>query len=271
MARGVGAMRRQRRQGRAVLCAAAALALVVLAPSRAEARGCREVSDIVGEEKCTRYGGKWALEQEFGVSFDFGMRYSEISTSGSNFTEVNDKKGRPAGYQTFRYPGEALGVKSLSALGAAGGISLFLYHQLYMRFEGSLAFGSVSTASFTASNGVKLFKDDGLDVTMFQAGIIPVGYRIPLGRAALRGEVLTGFVQTQVDHRTEAAGLPSAVSASETRILIEPRLAGDIWFTQHISFGVYGGVNILDTDGRGRAFGITLAWHNRSFDGDTSF
>ena len=82
---------------------------------------------------------------------------------------------------------------------------------------------------------------------------------------------MTGFAETQIDHRADAAGLPSTMSASETRILVEPRLAADIWFTQHISFGVYGGMNVLDTDGRSRAFGISLAWHYRSFDGDTSF
>lgn len=248
----------------------AALALLLLVPARAEARGCREVSDIVGEEKCTRYGGAWSLEGQLPFSFHFGMRYADLSTSSTNFTEDNDKKSRPPGYTSFSYRGDALGVKSLSTFGAAGGFGFFVYDQLYMGFEGSFGLGSVSTATFTASNGVKLSKDDGLDVTVFHGGI-PVGYRIPLGRAALRGELMTGFVQTQIDHHVDAAGLPSTMSASETRILVEPRLAADIWFTQHITFGVYGGVNVLDTDGRSRAFGISLAWHNRSFDGDTSF
>ena len=250
--------------------AATLAVLAALVPARAEARGCREVSDIVGEEKCTRYGAGWAIEGELPFVFHFGMRYADLSTSNTTFTEDNDKRGRPAGYNSFRYSGDALGAKSLATLGASGGFSFFLYDQLYMGFEGSFGVGSASTATFTTSNGVKLSRDDGLDVTVFQAGI-PVGYRIPLGRAALRGEIMTGFADMQIDHRAEAVGLPSTVSASETRILIEPRIAADIWFTQHISFGVYGGMNVLDTDGRSRSLGISLAWHNRSFDGDTSF
>ena len=248
----------------------ATLALLALLPRRAEARGCREVSDVVGEEKCTRYGAAWSIEGQLPFLFRFGMRYGELSTSSTSFSEDNDKQGRPAGYKSFAYSGDALGVKSLSTLGVDGGFSFFLHDQLYMGFEGSLGLGNASTATFTASNGVRLSRDSGVDLIVFHGGI-PVGYRIPLGRAALRGEIMTGFAATQIDHRTDAVGLPSTVSASETRILVEPRLAADIWFTQHISFGFYGGVNVLDTDGRSRAFGISLAWHNRSFDGDTSF
>lgn len=260
--------------GRAIRFAATmlavTLALVCLLPSRAEAKGCTEVSDIVGEQRCTRYGGAWSIEHSFPVNFHFGMRYSQVSTASTTFAEQINKQKRPSGYQAYRYSGESLGVKSLSGIGIDGGISFFLYRQLYMGMEGAYTLGTASTASFTTASGVKLFNDSGLNVSIFHGGL-PIGYRIPLGRAALRGEVLTGIISTTVDHRVEAQGLPSTGSASETRLLVEPRLAADIWFTQHISFGAYGGVNVLDTDGRGRAFGISLAWHGRSFDGDTSF
>lgn len=248
----------------------ALVALVVLVPSRAEARGCREVSDVVGEEKCTRYGGLWSLEGQLPILSHFGMRYDELSTSGAGFSEQINKESRPPGYKAFSYQGDALGVKSLTTLGIDGGLSFFIYRQLYMGFEGSVGIGNVSTASFTASNGVKLFRDSGIDVVSIHGGI-PVGYRIPLGRAALRTEIVTGFATIDVEHRTDTPGLPSTVTATQTRVVVEPRMAADIWFTQHISFGFYGGVNVLDFDGRSRGFGISLAWHNRSFDGDTSF
>jgi hypothetical protein len=255
---------------RAAFAFAFAFALVGLVPSRALASGCREVSDIVGEQHCNRYGSLWSLEQTVPMIFRFGMRYSQLSTADTTFTEQTAKQSRPDGYRAYRYPGEALGVKSLSGLGVDGGVGFFLYGQLYSGFEGSLTFGSASTASFTTASGVKLGQDSGLNVTIVHGGV-PIGYRIPLGRAALRGEVMLGIAQTTVDHHVDAPGLPSTGSADETRGLVEPRIAAEIWFTQHIAFSVYGGTNVLDTDGRSRAFGISLAWHIRSFDGDTSF
>jgi hypothetical protein len=241
-----------------------------LCPAIARARGCTEVSDIVGEQRCTRYGRSWALERQFPITSFFGMRYSELSTSNTTFTEQLKKQSRPDGYHAYSYPGEALGVKSLSGLGIEGGFGAFLYGQLYMKAEGAVTLGTAPLASFRASNGVHLAKDDGINVMIFHGGL-PIGYRVPLGRAAVRGEVMMGVATTNVDHRVDAPGLPSSGSASQTRFLVEPRLAADIWFSQHISFGGYFGMNVLDTDGRSRGFGFALTWHNRSFDGDSSF
>ncbi len=252
------------------LCAALAFALVLLLPSRAEARGCTEVSDVVGDQRCNRFGNRWSLEGTLPITSHFGFRYSQVSTSNLTFTEDIKKHSRPSGYQPYRYQGDSLGVKSVSGFGVEGGFGFFIHGQLYMRIEGALTFGTASTSSFRTASGVQLFKDDGLNVAIFHGGV-PIGYRIALGRAALRGEVMFGLITTTVDQSVEAPDLVSTGSASATRGLIEPRLAGDIWFTQHISLGGYGGMNLLDSDGRGRAFGLSLTWHNRSFDGDTSF
>ena len=269
MARGVGVVKKLTYTTKPAALVLA-LATVLLSPSLARARGCSEVSDIVGEQQCTRYGRTWGIERQFPITSFFGMRYSELSTSNTTFEEQFKKQSRPDGYHAYSYPGEALGVKSLSALGAEGGFGFFLYGQLYMKLECALLFGTASTASFRTSSGVMLSKDDGINVMIFQGGL-PIGYRIALGRAALRGEVMVGGASTSVYHHVDAPGLPSTGSASETRLLVEPRLAADIWFSQHISFGGYFGMNVLDTDGRSRGFGLALTWHNRSFDGDSSF
>jgi hypothetical protein len=247
-----------------------AFALFMLAPSVARARGCTEVTDIVGEQHCTKYGQSWGIERQFPITSFFGMRYSELSTGNTTFDEQTNKQTRPDGYQKYSYPGEALGVKSLAAAGMEGGFGFFLYGQLYMKVEGSFMFGSAKTASFRASNGVQLASDDGIDVTMVQGGL-PIGYRIPLGRASIRAEMMVGVASTTISQRVDAQGLPSTVSSTETRFLLEPQVHADIWFSQHISFGGYVGMNVLDTDGRSRSFGFALTWHNRSFDGDTSF
>jgi len=65
--------------------------------------------------------------------------------------------------------------------------------------------------------------------------------------------------------------LPATGSAAALRGLVETRAAGDVWLTQHISFGAYAGVNVLDHGAGGRSVGLALAWHNRAFDGGWSF
>lgn len=91
---------------------------------------------------------------------------------------------------------------------------------------------------------------------------------VDLEIASLRGEVLFGPVIVDVAQTDELEGETSRKSAGAARGLIEPRIAGDVWFTQHVSFGLYAGVNVLDTGGR--VLGLSLAWHNRAFDGDMS-
>ena len=259
---------RTRKRFACTLIAASAFAVVAFAPSRAEAgKRCLEVSDVVGEQRCSRYGSTWAIENQLPITFRFGLRYGEVSTGGTTFREQFKRKNRPAGYQGYRFRGEALGVSSLSGLGTDGGLTLFVVGQLYLGLEGARSFGAVQTASFTTGN-VALSDARGIDVMLFHGGA-PVGYRIPLGRVSLRGEVLFGGIGVTVSQSAKAAGLPRDVSASATRGLIEPRAAADVWLTQHVSFGAYAGVNLLDT--RARALGLSLTWHHRAFDGDMSF
>lgn len=251
------------------LALASCLACVLASSRTANARGCTEQSDVVGEEVCTRYGGGWSNEGKFPVVFRFGARYVDFSTDGATFDENIGKQARPAGYRPYSYPGEALGVRRLGALGFDGGLTIFVFDQLYTGIDGGLAFGSASTARFTTSTGVNLSSADGVDVTFFHGGT-PVGYRIPLGHASLRLETLFGFEAVSVSHHVDAKDLPSSGGATAWRALVEPRVAADIWFTQHVSFGLYAGVNVVDHGGGGdggRALGLSLAWHYRAFDG----
>jgi hypothetical protein len=253
---------------RRIAAALAVAAVGLLTPSRAGAggKGCVEVSDIVGQQNCSRYGDAWSIERRFPVTFRFGLRYGEFSTAGTKFKESFKEKHRPKGYVGYRFPGEALGVDTLSGLGADGGLAFFVVGQLYTGIEGGLLLGATRTATFTTGPH-QLSDDSGVDVTLAHGGI-PVGYRIPLGRASLRGEVLFGGVIAGVSQKAALDGETKEKSAAAFRGLIEPRIAGDIWFTQHMSFGVYAGVNMLDAGGR--VLGLSLTWHNRAFDGDMS-
>jgi len=209
----------------------------LLAARGADARGreCVEVSDVVGEQACTQYGAGWSIERRPPITFRFGFRYADFSTSGATFGEQYGKRERPKGYRSFSYPGSALGVGSVAALGLDGGVGLFVWGQLYTGLEGGVSLGSTATTTFTTRD-VTLRDAKGVDVFMLHGGV-PVGYRIPLGRASLRGEVLFGATYASISHVASGPVVPRDVSAGAGRWLVEPRLAADVWFTQHISFG----------------------------------
>lgn len=239
----------------------------VAAPSVARAGNkCVEVSDVVGEQVCTSYGDDWSVERKWPVTFRSGLRYAGFSPAGLTFEEQFKARDRPKGYKGYSFQGEALGTSSIAGLGLDGGATVFLTGQLYLGIDGGIALGAFESASFTAG-GQKLSDAGGADVVLLHGGV-PVGYRIPLGRASIRSEVLIGGVMGTVAHSAEVDGDTKRKSAAAFRGLIEPRIAGDIWFTQHVSFGVYAGVNVLDTGGH--AMGLSLTWHNRAFDGDMS-
>lgn len=245
----------------------ALVALAMLLPSRAQAGNkCVEKSDVVGDQVCTGYGSHWSIERKPAITFRFGLRYASLSTEGMTFSESYKKKHRPKGYVGYEYGGEQLGVSTLSGLGGDGGVTVYLVDQLYLGIEGGLLFGATNTATFKTGNHL-LSDAGGADVLLFHGGV-PVGYRIPLGRASIRGEVLFGGVLASVSQTDHFEDKTSRKGADAGRWLIEPRIAGDIWFTQHMSFGAYAGVNLLDA--RGTAFGLSMTWHNRAFDGDMS-
>jgi hypothetical protein len=245
-----------------------AFTVVVLGPATAEARDkkCVETGDTVGEKKCSRYGDAWAMERQSPLTFRFGFRYGEFTTDGAAFAESFKSRDRPRGYRGYRFRGQSLGVPSLGAFGGDGGATVFLVGQLYVGLETGFLLGAASTASFsTATHGLR--DDRGIDVMIVHAGA-PIGYRIPLGRASLRGEVLAGGIVAGITQKVAAEGAPATATAWAARGLVEPRVAADVWFTQHISFGAYAGVNLVDANAP--AFGVSLTWHARAFDGDPS-
>src|SRR5262245_11532444 len=101
---------------------------VVFASRAAHARGCTEVSDIVGEEKCTRYGAEWSIEHRFPLNYSFGTRYAEFSPAGATFIE--GYKRRPKGWVPHRFDGAALGVSKLRGIGVSGGVTFYVWGQL---------------------------------------------------------------------------------------------------------------------------------------------
>jgi hypothetical protein len=246
-------------------------AAITLGVSPAAAgKSCVETGDTVGETKCSRFGDFWAIEKQPPFVLRFGFRYSEFSTNNIGFKESFRARNRPKNYTGYYYRGHSLGVKMLSGYGIDGGLTGFVVGQLYAGIDGAVLFGSARTATFTTHNGSHTISDGSgspVDITLVYGGI-PIGYRIPLGRASIRGELVTGVASASVSHVSTGNGHTGSTDATGARLLVEPRIAGDIWFTQHMSFGAYAGMNVID---RGApAIGLTLAYHIRAFDGDMS-
>jgi hypothetical protein len=248
----------------AMIVAGASLAV----PSVAHARSCHEVSEYVGEQQCSRYGQGWSIEGRPNIDFRFGFRYAGFSPSGRRFGESYDPDDKPKGYRPYAYDGAALGTSSLRTLGTDGGVVVYLGGQLYLGLEGGIGVGSVDTSSLVASGEQRLSDARGLDLVGLHGGAL-VGYRIPLGRASLRTEMLFGGTGILLTQYLETPSGTERSSSMAGRFLIEPRISGEIWFTQHVTFGAYAGTNLFDASG-GQAFGLTLAWHVRAFNGDMS-
>lgn len=251
------------------LLAAAAVAAILCAARTARAKGCVEVSDVVGEQSCTRYANDWSNEGRLPAVFRFGFRYGEVSTAGLTLGSRPSKK-QPNDYR-YDYSGEELGVSRLTGGGLDGGVTFFVWGQLYLGADAGIAWGSAGAATIRRNvvgpGGVVsplVLEDAGGTNLLFVHAGVPLGYRVPLGHFSLRPEVLFGGVHTSISHRATGSQGASS-SASGWSALVEPRVAVDVWLTQHVSVSAYGGVNALDPTAR--AFGIALSWHPRAFDG----
>lgn len=252
------------------------IASLLLLSETAHARGksCVEVSDTVGETKCSRYGDTWSIERQLPLVSLFGLRYAEVNISDRSFVEAYKKRHRPKGYVPFKFKGSELGPNVLFTGGFDGGIHFFLVGQLYAGVETGVLFGSIETKRIAVPQGT-LRDAGGIDVIVVHGGA-PIGYRIPLGRASIRTEVFFGGLMVDVSHKLDTTTTNTDTPVSSTlnrtstagRGVIEPRLAAELWLTQHLTFGAYAGANVLDSNAR--AFGVTLAWHGRAFDGDVS-
>src|SRR5262249_14334905 len=141
---------------------------------------CVEVSDIVGAEKCRRYGDTWSVEGRWPLNFSFGARYSEFSPAGLRFQDRYNGNSIP-----YSFDGAALGVSRLAGMGIGGGLTFYVWGQMYTGMDGGLEWGSIESATIKAKYAI-LSNSSGLDVQLFHGGV-PIGYRIPLGRASLRG------------------------------------------------------------------------------------
>jgi len=214
------------------------LALVAVAP-RAEAKGCHEVSDVVGYHHCTRFANDWSRESDAPrLSVDFGWFYHRFTMLpfALDATRATDSSS------DFATTAHGVGVRVLGGIG----------HVLYTGLE--LDGGD----NDTLPRPVGLQPTDGFYMSpnaVFGAHLFE---RV---RIALSTELAGGV---RFDSVYTCAKCQGPV-ASEWRRQLEARVRVDAFIHPHVSFGFSYGHSLLDAGDQ--MWMLSIGIHGRTMDG----
>ena len=235
-----------------------ALACLVAVPRLAHARGCTEVSDIVGYEKCHRFGDGWAVERSVPLALALQLPYVTFDPSGYDFDANRGKKD-----PTLTFPGSSLGAP-ITAMGFGARIEGFYLGPLYTGVSFGMGFGHEHFAPVTVGGSTLSPSDELVNTTIVWGGAL-LGVRVPLGWVSLRLEALFGGTSLSISQHSSLGDFTSTAGHG----LIEPHVFFDVWTTPNMTLGAYAGANVFDT--KERTAGLVLEWHGRAFDGQYSF
>jgi hypothetical protein len=238
-----------------------ALALLLVTSSASARNQCHEVSDTVGERKCTAFGQTWSTEKSIPVFIGIGAWSSLVQPTGSAFSgTLRGKNGEnPVAFDSasfIRGPIQSYGFDI-----RLGG---YFARYGYVAFDWGLALGQARGDTLT-TGGYQLSPSSG--VNFFHARVGPaVGVRIPLGFMSLRVEGLTALqvliLSTEVngpDGTRKNGGTGGAMLA------VAPRVAADFWVTPDTTLTAWAASNVLRSGDH--SFGLSIAAHVRAFDG----
>ncbi len=225
-------------------------------------RWCREVSDVVGYERCTAYGAGWSVERTYPIRVDFGLHYLALDPRGRTL-KGSLGIGEPG---SFRYSGDYV-QGPLAALMFELRPSIFVISGLYVGYELGAGAGHADLPDFTTSDGWRVDASSaGVNLFAINFGGI-AGYRIPVGSVSIRLENMLGLRSTSASQTAASAAYPSRREASVTLVTwaVEPRIAVDVWVSPSITLAAFAGVNALGLGDR--SIGLALGVHSRTYDG----
>jgi hypothetical protein len=220
-----------------------AIAIAVLAPARAHAKGCHEISHVVGYEKCSRFG-TWSRDQDiFPFHFEVGWLHEAFSTKPFQLTASDDARSTT----TSSGGSEGLTVGDGAAMRYLGGGRLFY---------GGLEFDSSGLVRQPEFAGLP--PGDGV----IMAGLGVFGVHASLWHFAAGVELAAGGRVTMYNYcgNEKSCGQTEAQGAGvvEGRVRVE-------WFpTQRWSLGVAYGKSLIDDE---RSFYVFTGIHLRALDG----
>lgn len=229
-------------------------------------KNCVEVSDVVGDRVCGRYGNGWSAERTMPLVAAFGFFSSHVEPRGRTWHASIDKKG-DASSEGVGVSGAAMGMRSVQTFGFDFRFVGNLSQHAYLGLDTAMAFAAIDSA--VAPTGGFEFRDQKtLDFVHVREALV-LGGRVPLGRLSLRVESLVGFdvVSASLEMR-KGQGDWRRGSVTSFTFLLEPRVAVDVWMSPWSTVSLWAGTNFLHPNDR--ATGVSFAIHGRSFDGRLS-
>jgi hypothetical protein len=264
-----------------------AFALFLAAPllfsaGRAEARGCRERSKIVGKTRCSRFGDGWDVENKAAFVVGIGPSISSIPLRGVSFDSALAQ--RTGNGPTLRTYGSGLGA--WTAVGPALRLSFFVPRVVYVGAEGSFggAFARSSDTAPTAADGTRPLPQYAMHASSGMVASLGsiVGASIPAWRFDLSAELFSGFRALNPDlaWRSSAAAnaaaggcwddpkygvtCPSLDTGTTVVGRVEPRGGLALRLTPWITLRGLGGYDLV---GHGWSATSLFEFHSRVYDG----
>lgn len=239
---------------------------VLVTATIAEARGraCREVSDVVGEERCTRYGRSWAVEETWPIDVEAGFalisvdpRYGGLRAQPKSDGSTNDKQ------LSFTIPGS---YATTPTHGWGGNIRLAFAPApfFYVGVDWLLGGGHTDLRPGPVESGYLLQPTHGVNSFLFGNGLY-AGLRLPLGILSLRAEARLAARLLTVSEEFVASGTVTTASASHLEGFVETRALADVWFVPHATVSVFAGLDPIRRDFT--SAGVLIGFHGRAFSG----
>ncbi len=225
-------------------------------------KNCVEQSDVVGDRLCGRYGNGWSAERTVPLTAAFGFFTTHVEPRGRTWRAAVEKSSEGVGVS-----GAAMGMRSMQTFGFDFRFVGNLSQHAYLGLDTALGFGAIESA--VAPTGGWEFRDKKtLDYLHVRESLV-LGGRVPLGRLSLRVEALVGFdVASAGVEMRKGQGEWQRGSVTSIMLLLEPRVAVDLWTSPWSTVSVWAGTNFLHPNDR--ATGLSFAIHGRSFDGRLS-
>ncbi|MDB4957405.1 MAG: hypothetical protein JWO36_4974 [Myxococcales bacterium] len=193
---------------------------------------CIDGTDVVGYERCSRYGswGQNLLEPYMFVDLGMNVRHFAAASGPSGVAYRGTRPVTTSGSQEAVTFDERLGVA--------------LSHALYLGLD------------FELGNFASLDESTSAAPDMLVAGLAAFGLRGGLGPIALAGEVAVGGM---------AYSFPSDKSLRTTE-LVEVRARGELWLSPWVTVGAQIGTSIVEKDQW--IAGLYIGFHTYSYAGD---
>lgn len=236
-----------------------AVAVLLVAGAAHARQQCQEVSEVVGERRCSTFGFGWSTERSPPLFVALGGLSSFVRPVGSAFDgEVSGANGKLP-FEAARF------VRGpIQSYGGDLRVGGFFGRNGYVAFDVGFALGHARGEPYERG-GYRLSPASGVNFVHARVGPV-IGFRVPLGHLSLRFETVTAFQALLLMTRVDGPeGTNKQGGTGGAMLAIEPRVALDLWLTPDTTLSAWGGTNVLRPGDV--STGVSLAAHFRAFDG----